>query len=243
MEKDKKVASAEEKKVEGGHVSFKDMSKEERNKRLVMTILGVFFCGVSVGLYKLAAFGVDPFQVFVAGMDKLVPLEFGLVYVIINVVLILFSFFADRHYIGIATVINLFFLGYVAQYSLEFFGKLFPGIGIPGRIVCFVVAIVIMCFASAMYFTSDLGVSTYDAVSLIITNTWGIGKFQYVRIASDCTVVVLGIILYLVGGGEVSSILSVAGIGTIVTAFFMGPLIEVFNVHCARPFLYGKKEK
>jgi uncharacterized membrane protein YczE len=30
-------------------------------------------------------------------------------------------------------------------------------------------------------------------------------------------------------------------IGTIITAFFMGPLIEFFNVHVARPFLAGKK--
>lgn len=222
---------------------FKEMSREEQIKRLIMTVGGVVCCGISVGLYKLAAFGVDPFQVFVAGMDKCIPLEFGLVYILINVALLAFSFFADKHYIGIATVINLFFLGYVAQYSLEFFTNIFPGIGIPGRIGCFIVAIIIMCFASAMYFTADLGVSTYDAVALIIVNTWKKGKFQYVRIASDCAVVILGIILYLLGGGTVRSIPTVAGFGTIVTAFFMGPLIEFFNVKCARPFLYGKKDK
>ena len=34
------------------------------------------------------------------------------------------------------------------------------------------------------------------------------------------------------------------GVGTIITAFFMGPLIEFFNVKVARPFLAkGKKEK
>ena len=38
--------------------------------------------------------------------------------------------------------------------------------------------------------------------------------------------------------GEKFSI-TIAGVGTIITAFFMGPLIEFFNVHCARPVLNG----
>ena len=33
------------------------------------------------------------------------------------------------------------------------------------------------------------------------------------------------------------AIITIAGVGTIITAFFMGPLIEFFNVHCARPIL------
>ena len=31
----------------------------------------------------------------------------------------------------------------------------------------------------------------------------------------------------------------VVGIGTVVTAFFMGPLIDLFNRKVARPFLAG----
>lgn len=34
---------------------------------------------------------------------------------------------------------------------------------------------------------------------------------------------------------------TIAGVGTIITAFFMGPLIEVFNVHVARPILKEKE--
>ena len=222
--------------------TFSQMSKEEKTKRLIMTIGGVLTCGVSVGLYKLAAFGVDPFQVLLAGFAEIIPLEFGMVSILLNVAMLSFSFFADRHYIGIATFINLLFFGYIVQYSLAFFQSIFPGIGILGRIVCFIIAVVVMCFGSAMYFTSDLGVSTYDAVSLIIVNTWKIGKFQYVRIISDCICVICGVILLVIGGVALGKIPESAGIGTIVTAFFMGPLIEFFNVKIARPFLYGKKD-
>jgi len=230
----------------GRHMnSFMTMDKKERTKRLIMTFGGVITCGISVGLYKLAAFGVDPFQVLLAGFDKIIPLEFGLVSILLNVAMLSFSFFADRHYISIATFINLLFFGYIVQYSLDFFKWCLPGIGVPGRIVCFLIAVVVMCFGSAMYFTSDLGVSTYDAIALIISGTWHFWEFKYVRIVTDLICVICGVVLYLIGGGKVSEIPTVAGVGTIVTAFFMGPLIEFFNVKFARPFLYGKgyKEK
>ena len=31
------------------------------------------------------------------------------------------------------------------------------------------------------------------------------------------------------------------GVGTLITAFFMGPLIEFFNHSFSEPFLFGKK--
>jgi uncharacterized membrane protein YczE len=38
-------------------------------------------------------------------------------------------------------------------------------------------------------------------------------------------------------GQELSGLTGMIGIGTIITAFFMGPLIDYFNVHVAQPFL------
>ena len=89
--------------------------------------------------------------------------------------------------------------------------------------------------------TADLGVSTYDAIALIICNTWKKGKFQYVRIITDLFCVVTGCILFVISGGGLLKIPTIAGIGTIITAFFMGPLIEFFNVHIARPILKEKE--
>jgi uncharacterized membrane protein YczE len=111
------------------------------------------------------------------------------------------------------------------------------------RVLCLVIGVVIICFGSAFYMTADLGVSTYDAVALIIVNTWKKGKFQYVRIITDLVCVALGITLFLLAGGAVLQIPTIVGIGTIITAFFMGPLIEFFNVHVARPILRGKENE
>ena len=206
-------------------------------KRTAMTLFGVIICAISVGIFKIAALGVDPFQSFMAGLDALVPIDFGTLYVIANAVLLLFALIFNRHYIGIATFINLFLLGYITQFTYEFLQKVIVDPSIPIRITCLVIGVVIICFGSAFYMTADLGVSTYDAVALIIVNTWKKGKFQYVRIITDIVCVILGCVLFLMAGGTIGQIPTIAGIGTIITAFFMGPLIEFFNVHIARPIL------
>lgn len=210
---------------------------DQRIKRVLMSLFGVIICAISVGIFKIAALGVDPFQSFMAGLDALIPIGFGTLYVIANAVLLLFALIFDRHYIGIATFINLFLLGYITQFTYEGLQKIIVDPSIAVRIVCLVVGVVIICFGSAFYMTADLGVSTYDAVALIICNTWKKGKFQYVRIATDLVCVILGAVLFLLSGGELSGIPAIVGVGTIITAFFMGPLIEFFNVHIARPIL------
>ena len=193
---------------------------------------------ISVGLFKRAALGVDPFQSFMRGLDELIPIEFGTLYVIANACLLLFSLFADRHYIGLATIINLSILGYVAQFSHELMLSLFPELSLPGRFLFLITGIITMCFSSAFYFVADLGVSTYDAVALIITKTWKIGQFRYVRIICDFVCVAIGTILYVLTTVSISGITTIVGIDTIITAFFMGPLIDFFVEHIARPFLY-----
>lgn len=217
------------------------MKKKNLGKRIAMSAFGVIICAVSVAIFKIAAFGVDPFQSFMAGLDSLIPIKFGTLYVITNAVLLLFALIFDRHYIGIATFINLFLLGYITQFTYDFLKTLIVDPSIPVRIACLVVGVVIICFGSAFYMTADLGVSTYDAIALIIVNTWKKGKFQYVRIITDLVCVLAGCVLFLISGGMLSKIPAIAGIGTIITAFFMGPLIEFFNVHVAKPILKEKK--
>ena len=202
-----------------------------------MSLCGVLICAVSVGIFKLAALGVDPFQSLMSGLDQLIPISFGTLYVIVNLILLSFSLLTDRHNIGIATFINLFLLGYVTQFTYDLLQKLFPAPTLLFRIACLLIGIVIICFGSALYMTADLGVSTYDAVAIVLANKWKIAKFKFCRIGTDLICVIAGIIVFLLGGGTISSIPTIVGVGTIVTAFFMGPLIELFNEKIARPLL------
>lgn len=202
-----------------------------------MSVFGVVICGLSVGFFKRATFGVDPFQSLMSGLDAMLPIAFGTLYVLANMCLLLFSVMNDRTKIGIATVINLFLLGYIADFSHKALLLLFPALGIVGRAIMLMIGIVAMCLASAFYFTADMGVSPYDAVSLIMTEKWKLASFKFCRIACDLTCVIAGVVLFLLSGQSMSEIGQLVGVGTIITAFFMGPLIEFFNVRVAQPFL------
>ena len=208
-----------------------------KTRRIFMSLFGVIVCAISVGIFKIAALGVDPFQSLMSGLDQLIPISFGTLYVIVNLILLSFSLLTDRHNIGIATFINLFLLGYVTQFTYDLLQKLFPAPTLLFRIACLLIGIVIICFGSALYMTADLGVSTYDAVAIVLANKWKIAKFKFCRIGTDLICVIAGIIVFLLGGGTISSIPTIVGVGTIVTAFFMGPLIEFFNEKIARPLL------
>ena len=109
---------------------------KERRRRIFMSLFGVIICAISVGVFKLAALGVDPFQSLMSGLDALIPIKFGTLYVIVNVVLLIFSLIADRHNIGIATFINLFFLGYITQFTLGILSQFIHDPSIVVRIIC-----------------------------------------------------------------------------------------------------------
>lgn len=199
--------------------------KREMQTRILMALLGVAICGFSVGLFQASVFGMDPFQCLVHGIYNVVPIRFGTLYMCVNLVLILLIFVLDRHYIGIATLMNIFVLGYIVDGTAVLLDAVLPQRSFGVRVALLLVGIVILCFSSSLYYTADLGVSAYDAVALILTDK-KVAKFQVCRIGCDLLCVVGGFLLH-----------AVIGVGTLVTAFFMGPLIAWFNVHFSQPFL------
>ena len=91
-----------------------------------------------------------------------------------------------------------------------------------------------MCIGASLYFTSAQGVSVYDALAngLAARRLRVAGKvvpFKWIRMTTDLICVLTGMAFGLM-----------PSIGTLIAAFFMGPLIEWFSVHLARPLLKGK---
>ncbi len=215
----------------------------KKAKRIGMSIFGVVVCGVSVGLFKMSALGVDPFQSLINGLNAVIPINFGTLYMVVNIILLSFSFFTFKKYIGFATIVNLFLLGYIVDFSYIILQNIFPSPDIFARIIFLLTAIVILCFASSFYIVADLGVSTYDAISLIISNEWKVMKFKFCRILSDLVCVIIGTVLLFAVGSSIAEVLTVVGIGTVITALFMGPLIDYFIKTVAQPFLEGSKIK
>ena len=205
-------------------------------RRIALALAGMALAGVSLGFFKRALFGVDPYQCFANGLANVIPIRFGTLYMLINAVQLAVVFFLDRHYIGISTFINLFLLGYMAEFSeaalLKWFGE--PSLAL--RLAFLAIGVVVTCIAAALYYTADLGVSTYDAIPLHIADRKPklLGRvlpFRAVRIISDLICTGIGVAL----GAPV-------GVGTVITALFMGPLITFFRRTISEPLLARGRE-
>lgn len=194
-------------------------------RRLVMSFLGVVVCSFSVGFFRLSAFGTDPYQCLAAGVANQLPFGFGNVLTGLNVLFFLAALAFGRRYIGIGTLFTVFLTGYIVEFSVWALEKINLPLTLPVRILYLALGVVVMCFAASFYITANMGVSSYDAQAMMLADR-KLGPFRYMRIATDLVCVGVGFLL----GATV-------GVGTLITALFMGPLIDFFNARAARPFL------
>ncbi|MBR1658966.1 MAG: hypothetical protein IJ705_01445 [Oscillospiraceae bacterium] len=197
-------------------------------KRAAMTTVGVVLCAASVGLFKCSAFGVDPFQCFAQGVWGRFfagAVSYGTFYMLLCGLMLVVDLFFARHYMGAATLINLFLTGYIVDAAVAGLEYAFPSPSLPLRVVFLAAGVVLMCFASSLYMTSNLGVSVYDAIPIRIAEKTVL-PFRFVRVGCD---------LVCVAAGALSGLMP--GVGTLITALFMGPLIDFFNRRFSEPLL------
>ena len=142
----------------------------EKAKRILASVFGVALCGVCVAMMQKANFGTDPFTVFVTGLANLFHTTYGTLYPFINVALLILTLVLDRHYIGLATVINIFGVGTIADLTSKLINDLFPEVTDLSRWIFLLLGLIFMCLSASLYFTADLGVSTYDAMALIASD-------------------------------------------------------------------------
>ena len=196
-----------------------------------MAAAGILLNGICIGFFKRAFFGVDPYQCFANGLANVIPIRFGTLYMLINLIQLVIVFFMNKRYIGISTLMNLFLLGYVVEISESILANMFGDAGLPLRILFLLIGVVVTCLAAALYYSADLGVSTYDAIPLHIASlNPKIGSkvlpFKVIRIISDLICTTIGVVL----GAK-------AGLGTVITALFMGPLITFFRRTVSDPLV------
>ena len=180
-------------------------------KKRIMAISGTTLCGCSVGILQDSALGLDPFSCFVTGIANIFGSSYGTFYLIVTSILLLVVIFLKRSYLGYTTLANLLLTGIIADYTLAFLNGFV-------KAPTYLIRITLLL--------SGLGVSAYDAIALISADKYRALPFKYHRVITDGFCVTIGLIF----GATV-------GIGTLITAFFMGPMIQWFNNHISEPLL------
>ena len=208
------------------------MEKGNIYKRILMMLIGNVILGTGAGMLRAADFGVDPYQCFVLGIDKALKLGYGTTFVIVNAVFLVLMLVLARKMLNVGTLVNMFFLGYIIDFSYSMCMKITSSPSFFVRVVYFIVSILLITFSSAVIYTADMGVSTYDWIALKTAEVQKKVSFKWCRVGTDLICVIIGLIFSII-----------PGIGTIVTAFLLGPLVSFFRTYCSEPFLYGRNKE
>ena len=201
-----------------------------------MMLAGIFMIGMCVASYRISGFGVDAFSCMNLGVRGFLGMTFGTWQLIVNGVLLVVVWFTVRSCIRLGTIVNMVCVGYTADFLC---GLMIDQAGLtvtlPLQVFFFLVGTLFASMGCACYMAAEMGIAPYDSVALIIEKgTNGKIKFQYARVLSDITEVIVGVAFCLLSGGDLRLII---GIGTVCNALFNGPLIQFFKVHAAEPLL------
>ena len=184
----------------------------ETSIRIVAILVGLVMFGVGIGALFLADLGVGPWDVLHDAIAGLVDRQPGTV--IAGLGLLLLGLVAVlRQPIGPATVANVAIIGSTLNVVLA---VVEPPSSLAVRVVLVVAAPLVVAFGSMLYLGAGLGTGVRDGLMTALVDT-GL-SIRAARTSLEVTV--------LLGGGLLGGSY---GIGTLVFAMLVGPLLQLFR--------------
>lgn len=183
---------------------------EHLGLRLSRLFLGLFLYGAGIALMVRANIGSSPWDVFSQGLSRTIGISFGMATIVISgMVLLLWIPLRER--MGFGTVANAILVGIFADLAMLVLST-------PQHLVLqslmFLAGLLILALASALYIGAGMGPGPRDG---LMTGLVRVTKQRVwiVRTSIELLVVVIG---WLLRG--------VVGIGTLIFALTIGPLIQ-----------------
>lgn len=196
-------------------------------------LLGVMIIGLGAAILQTGGVGVDPYTAMNIGIAASLGWTLGAYQLLSNLVLFIPVLIWGRRFIGPGTVINMVLTGFFIDLFTWLLTPLKPED--PSMLVMtlfFLIGIGVFAFGASAYMSAGVGTAPYDAIAPMIVERTKL-SYTWVRVPQDVLIVILAILFQ----GQV-------GFGTVMTAFFNGPLIQNFTEKVNRPAverLVGKK--
>ena len=181
--------------------------------RLARLMFGLVLFGFGLALMLIADLGLSPWDVFHQGVSLRTGIPIGTV-VIITGLLLLITWIPLREKIGIGTIANAIVIGLVLDTALYFLPERIDLLA--ARWVAMLGGVLIVAIGSGYYIGAGLGPGPRDGLMTGITRLTGL-PLGLVRGVLEIGVLIIGWAL----GGTI-------GVGTIVFAFGIGPLVQFF---------------
>lgn len=213
--------------MSGFAIDTSKRSKADWVKGLVVLFIGLTIAHLGVSLFLISALGSDAFTVMIQGISLMVGLSIGSCHVIALVALMAVMMVTTKGYVKAGTVVCAFCGGWIIDLFLWLFGDLVTAqSSMVLRLVVLVAGCVILSLGMSVVIKSNSGTGPNDLIAIILTDMVNKRKplpFSAVRIACDVTFAVAG---FFMGG--------VVGVGTLVAAGLIGPMVQVFLPHSER---------
>jgi integral membrane protein len=197
-------------------------------RRYVGMILGVLIISVGIALFKESHLGNDPISALNMRLAEIFGISLGLQNLYANIIFLIIQIFFGRKYIGAGTFANGILVGYAVSFIYGILVKNFgyaEQYGIIVQIAWALIAVVVTSLGVSLYQTADLGVAPYDYLSLGLRDKTK--KHYYgCRMFTDG---IAALATYLLGG--------LVGLGTLLSALCLGPIIHFFDVHISEKFI------
>lgn len=137
---------------------------------------------------------------------------------IVNIVLLVLVFLADRHYVNLGTFIYLIPYGFAVDLGGKLYQALIPVQTLPFQDPGLLSSAVFSyMWVLAMFITMDMGVDPFTGVVLVLRDRLHM-EYRKIKVIFDLCMMVLGFVL----GGKL-------GVITILTAITAGPCIQAFS--------------
>jgi uncharacterized membrane protein YczE len=180
-------------------------------RRLVQLIVGETFFGIGIGLMLQSGLGLSPWDVLHQGLTVQFGLTVGIWSILSSFVVLLFWLPLRERY-GIGTLLNAIIIGVMIDVTA---GLVPEAANTWWAVSMMVSGILLVAITSGMYIGANLGPGPRDGLMTAIARRGP--SIRLTRVIMEITVLVIGVLL----GGTF-------GIGTILYALLMGPLVQFF---------------
>ena len=208
------------------------LQKKNGARRLAVMFASIFLMGFGISVFSFSDLGVDPYTAMNMAISEKLGIGFGFYQMFVNAIILSVVAFCSKKLIGIGTVVNMVGVGYVCEFFTKLYARFLPTPeALFVKCILMLTGVVLLSLAASLFFTASLGVGPYDATGFVMDEKTKI-KYKWCRVITD-----------LVCTGVAIAFAGPVGIGTVVTAFCMGPVVSFFNKAVSEKLVFPERHR